>query len=90
MQLKEGEAKLFETEQGKAKPFPPQKIGEAIIGSDVTYEDLSLRFLYWKDAEIVGRIKSKCKHATSSACSTLARMAATASSISGFTRNTEP
>jgi len=59
MQLKEGEAKLFETEQGKAKPFPPQKIGEAIIGSDVTYEDLSLRFLYWKDAEIVGEDKIK-------------------------------
>jgi hypothetical protein len=59
MQLKEGEAKLFETEQGKATPFPPQKIGEAIIGSDVTYEDLSLRFLYWKDAEIVGEDKIK-------------------------------
>jgi len=59
MQLKEGQANLFETIGGKAKPFPPQKIGEAIIGSDVTYEDLSLRFLYWKDAKIEGQDKIK-------------------------------
>lgn len=59
MQLKQGRAKLFETVQGKAKPFPPKKIGEAIIGSDVTYEDLSLRFLYWKDAKIEGQDKIK-------------------------------
>ena len=59
MQLLEGQATLFETEGAKAKPFPTQKIGEAIIGSDVTYEDLSLRFLYWKDAQIVGQDKIK-------------------------------
>ena len=59
MQLHEGEAKLYETEQGKATPFPAQKIGEAIIDSDVTYEDLSLRFLYWKDAKVVGEDKIK-------------------------------
>ena len=59
MQLQEGEAKLYETEQGKATPFPPHKIGEAIINSDVTYEDLSLRFLYWKDAKVVGEDKIK-------------------------------
>jgi len=59
MQLREGQANLFETVGTKAKPFPSQKIGEAIIGSDVTYEDLSLRFLYWKDAKIVGEDKIK-------------------------------
>ncbi|MCP5537688.1 MAG: outer membrane lipoprotein-sorting protein [Akkermansiaceae bacterium] len=59
MQLKEGHAKLFETVQGKAKPFPAEKIGAAILESDVTYEDLSLRFLYWKDAKIVGQEKIK-------------------------------
>jgi len=59
MQLKQGKAKLYETEQGKAKAFPPGKIGESIIGSDVTYEDLSLRFLYWKDAKIEGTEKIK-------------------------------
>lgn len=59
MQLKDGNARLYETEQGKAKPFPKDKIGDAIIESDVTYEDLSLRFLYWKDATVEGEDKIK-------------------------------
>ncbi|MFK7909643.1 MAG: outer membrane lipoprotein-sorting protein, partial [Akkermansiaceae bacterium] len=54
MQLRQGNAKLFNLAQGKAKPFPAKQIGQAILGSDVTYEDLSLRFLYWKDAKIEG------------------------------------
>lgn len=59
MQLREGQASLFETLGAKAKAFPSDKIGEAIIGSDLTYEDLSLRFLYWEDARIVGEEKIK-------------------------------
>ena len=59
MQLRDGNARLYETEQGKAKPFPKDKIGDAIIDSDVTYEDLSLRFLYWKDATVEGEDKIK-------------------------------
>lgn len=59
MQLQDGKAKLYETEQGKAKPFPKNKISDAIIDSDVTYEDLSLRFLYWKDATVEGEDKIK-------------------------------
>lgn len=59
MQLRDGNARLYETEQGKAKPFPKDKISDAIIESDVTYEDLSLRFLYWKDATIEGEEKIK-------------------------------
>ncbi len=62
MQLNEGRAKLFETVQGKAKPFPAAKIGQAILNSDVTYEDLSLRFLYWKEAQIVGQEKIKMQN----------------------------
>ncbi|MBT8038310.1 MAG: outer membrane lipoprotein-sorting protein [Verrucomicrobiae bacterium] len=62
MQMKQGEAKLFETLQGKAVPFPAKKIGQAVLGSDVTYEDLSLRFLYWKDATIIGQEKIKMQH----------------------------
>ena len=59
MKLKEGNAKLYETNNGKATPFPSKKIGAPILGSDVTYEDLSLRFLYWKNATIVGEEKIK-------------------------------
>ena len=54
LRMQQGNAKLYETLQGKAKPFPARKIGEAILGSDVTYEDLSLRFLYWKNTKIEG------------------------------------
>ncbi|MDG0993347.1 MAG: outer membrane lipoprotein-sorting protein [Akkermansiaceae bacterium] len=59
MQLRQGNAKLFSLSQGKAKPFPTEKIGQRILDSDVTYEDLSLRFLYWKDATIMGQEKIK-------------------------------
>lgn len=59
MKLKEGNAKLYQTANGKATVFPAKKIGESILGSDVTYEDLSLRFLYWKDATIVGEERIK-------------------------------
>jgi len=59
MQLKEGNARLFETHQGKVTRFPAKKIGESILNSDVTYEDLSLRFLYWKNPEIIGVEKVK-------------------------------
>lgn len=54
MQLRQGNAKLFNLAHGKPKPFPAAQIGQPILGSDVTYEDLSLRFLYWKNARIVG------------------------------------
>lgn len=59
MQLHQGRAKLFETIDGRATPFPPAKIGQSILKSDVTYEDLSLRFLYWKNATIVGEATVK-------------------------------
>ena len=64
MQLKKGNAKLYETNNGKAVPFTAEKIGQSILDSDVTYEDLSLRFLYWKDATIIGEetIKTQKSH----------------------------
>ena len=54
LKMNEGNAKLFELNGGKAAPFPKDKIGEPILGSDVTYEDLSLRFLYWKESTVEG------------------------------------
>ena len=60
MQLRQGQAKLFNLVDGKQPiPFPTAKIGQPILGSDVTYEDLSLRFLYWKNAKIEGQEKIK-------------------------------
>ena len=48
---------LFEGVGGKEmSPVNASKYGEAIRGTDVTYDDLSMRFLYWPDAKIVNWI----------------------------------
>ncbi len=46
---------------GSESLFSDQKIGQDIAGTDLSYEDLSLRFLYWPVAELKGeeRIKSQ-------------------------------
>ncbi len=41
------------------KPVPPAKYGENIRGTDITYDDLSMRFLYWPNAKIVRQEKLK-------------------------------
>lgn len=49
---------LFEiTPQGKTVNFPTSRLSERIGGTDFTYEDLALRFLYWNRAQIVGEEK---------------------------------
>jgi Outer membrane lipoprotein-sorting protein len=42
-------------------PVSPEKFGQPIRGTDVTYDDLSMRFLYWPDAKIdaLERIKQQ-------------------------------
>jgi hypothetical protein len=41
------------------KPVSPSKFDEKIRGTDVTYDDLSMRFLYWPNAKIVREEKLK-------------------------------
>ena len=41
---------------GAAKPLAQERYSEAIRGTDVTYEDISQRFLYWPDPVILARI----------------------------------
>lgn len=43
--------------QGGSKPFPASKLTQRISGTDVTYEDLTLRFLYWPNARLEGEEK---------------------------------
>jgi len=38
---------LREVVKGKNAPVPKSRYGESIRGTDITYEDVSLRFLYW-------------------------------------------
>jgi Outer membrane lipoprotein-sorting protein len=41
-------------DQGKTGRFPAARLTQPIGGTDVTYEDLTLRFLYWKGAKLEG------------------------------------
>lgn len=51
---------LYEGIDGaELKQVPAAKYGEAIRGTDVTYEDLSMRFLYWPGARIINQEKLK-------------------------------
>jgi hypothetical protein len=45
---------LFEMSDGKTKDFPPDKLVQPIAGTDLTYEDLALRFFYWPDPVLEG------------------------------------
>lgn len=55
LRLNEGGQELFEIVKGKTRPFPPEKISQAIGGTDVSYEDLALTFLDWENPRIVGQ-----------------------------------
>lgn len=54
MQLKKKDFNLFQIINGKNVPFPAQKLGQPIMNTDLTYEDLAFRFLYWPNPKIVG------------------------------------
>lgn len=54
MRLGDGKHDLFEIVGGKTKLFPKQRLGEPIAESDLTYEDLSLRFFYWPKPQLLG------------------------------------
>jgi hypothetical protein len=45
---------LFEIIDGKTTEFPAAKIVEPIAGTDLTYEDLALRFFYWPNPQLEG------------------------------------
>lgn len=44
-------------DQGRTSVFPPARLVQPVAGSDVTYEDLTLRFLYWPGAKLEGEEK---------------------------------
>ncbi len=46
---------LFEIIDGKTKAFDAEKLVSPIAGSDLTYEDLALRFFYWPNPQYEGR-----------------------------------
>ncbi len=44
---------LREVVEDSNAPVPIARYGEVIRGTDITYEDLSMRFLYWPDPRVV-------------------------------------
>lgn len=46
---------LFEIVDSKTTTFPAEKIIEPIAGTDLTYEDLALRFFYWPNPHLEGQ-----------------------------------
>ncbi len=54
MQMNDKECKLLEMIDGKQKEFPAKRLAEPIMGMDLTYEDLALRFFYWKNPKLEG------------------------------------
>lgn len=45
---------LFEIIDGKTLKFPPDKLVAPIAGTDLTYEDLAMRFFYWPNPKLEG------------------------------------
>lgn len=54
MRIGEQNFNLFEIINGKTTEFPSDKIVQPIAGTDLTYEDLALRFFYWPNPKLEG------------------------------------
>ncbi|MFD2256394.1 outer membrane lipoprotein-sorting protein [Luteolibacter algae] len=54
MRLSDDKFDLFEIINGKTVNFDRNKLVEPIAGTDLTYEDLSLRFFYWPNPKLEG------------------------------------
>ena len=53
VRIKEDKVDLLRVENGKAVVMAPAQYAQPIASTDVCYEDLSLRFLYWQGGEMV-------------------------------------
>ncbi len=54
LQLGEKDSRLDEISRAGVEKIAPAQIDRKIRGTDVTYEDISLKFLYWSNAEVLG------------------------------------
>lgn len=53
VRIREKSAQLIQVVGGKATVMAPASYTKNIAGTDVCYEDLSLRFLYWKGGKVL-------------------------------------
>ncbi len=54
LRLNDDKYDLFQIVNGKTIDFPRAKLTESIAGTDLTYEDLALRFFYWPNPKLEG------------------------------------
>ena len=54
MRIGDEKFNLFEMVDGKTIDFPSEKLITPIAGTDLTYEDLALRFFYWPNPKLEG------------------------------------
>ena len=54
MRIGDAEFNLFEIVDGKTRAFAPEKLVQPIAGTDLTSEDLALRFFYWPNPKFEG------------------------------------
>ena len=54
LQIGDADSRLEEVTSTGVEKVTPAQFDHKIRGTDVTYEDLALKFLYWPDAEVVG------------------------------------
>ena len=55
LQLYENDSRLDEISKEGVEKVAPAQLDHKIRGTDVTYEDLALKFLYWPNANVVGQ-----------------------------------
>ncbi len=54
LQIGDADSRLEEVTSAGVEKVTPAQFDHKIRGTDVTYEDLALKFLYWPDAQVVG------------------------------------
>jgi len=54
LKLADDEYDLFEGVGDKVRRFDRAKIKQSVMGTDLSYEDLAMSFLYWHDATVIG------------------------------------
>ena len=59
LSLLDNRYKLEEIREGKRAELPAERFAEKIRGTDITYEDLAMRFLYWPNPVLLGEDRAK-------------------------------
>ncbi|MFC7336296.1 outer membrane lipoprotein-sorting protein [Haloferula chungangensis] len=54
MRLGRDQYDLFSIDNGKTSQFPDSKLSDPVAGTDLSFEDLSLRFFYWPNPKLEG------------------------------------